>query len=83
NAFQPNSDAPWVKRVSDYLATEHHFIELDTPELVRSLRTAVFARDLPGMTDVDSSLYLFCKEIKKETTVVLSGECADEVFGGY
>ncbi|GAA4710441.1 asparagine synthase (glutamine-hydrolyzing) [Brevibacillus fulvus] len=83
NAFQPNSDAPWVKRVSEYLQTIHHRIEFDTPELVESLKTAVFARDLPGMTDVDSSLYLFCREIKKETTVVLSGECADEVFGGY
>jgi asparagine synthase (glutamine-hydrolysing) len=50
---------------------------------VDSLRQAVIARDLPGMADVDSSLYLFCQEIKKEATVALSGECADEVFGGY
>ena len=44
---------------------------------------AVDARDLPGMSDVDSSLLLFCKEIKKHCTVALSGECADEIFGGY
>ena len=44
---------------------------------------AVDARDLPGMADVDSSLLLFCKEIKKHCTVALSGECADEIFGGY
>jgi asparagine synthase (glutamine-hydrolysing) len=50
---------------------------------VDALRNAVFARDLPGQVDVDSSLYLFAKEIKKETTVVLSGECADELLGGY
>jgi asparagine synthase (glutamine-hydrolysing) len=81
--FQPNDDAPWVKRVSDFIGSEHHPIAFDTPELVESLRTAVYARDLPGMADVDGSLYLFCREIKKETTVVLSGECADEVFGGY
>lgn len=81
--FQPNADAPWVKRVSDCYSTQHHYITIDTPQLVGALKTAVLARDLPGMADVDSSLYLFCKEIKKNATVALSGECADEVFGGY
>ena len=41
------------------------------------------ARDLPGMADVDSSLYLFCGEVRKRFTVAVSGECADEIFGGY
>ena len=83
NLFQPNSDAPWIKRMTDHLGTEHHYIEFDTPELVESLKTAVFARDTPGMADVDGSLYLFCREIKKEATVAISGEAADEIFGGY
>ncbi|MDF2681723.1 MAG: asnB [Brevibacillus sp.] len=83
SAFQPNEDAPYVKLVSQYLGTQHHNIEFDTDELIDALKTATLARDLPGMADVDASLYLFCREIKKETTVVLSGECADEVFGGY
>lgn len=39
--------------------------------------------NLPGMADIDSSLYLFCREIKQKATVALSGECADEIFGGY
>ncbi len=83
NGFQPNSDAPWVTRVSNYFETCHHNIVLDTPELAASLRPAVLARDLPGMADIDTSLYLFCREIKKGATVALSGECADEIFGGY
>ncbi|GED29677.1 asparagine synthase (glutamine-hydrolyzing) [Brevibacillus centrosporus] len=83
SAFQPNEDAPFVKVVSDFLGTQHHNIVFDTHELIDALKTATLARDLPGMADVDASLYLFCREIKKETTVVLSGECADEVFGGY
>jgi asparagine synthase (glutamine-hydrolysing) len=83
NIFQPNSDAPWIKRMTEHLGTEHHYIEFDTPELVESLKTAVFARDTPGMADVDGSLYLFCREIKKEATVAISGEAADEIFGGY
>lgn len=83
NAFQPNSDAPFAKLISEFAKTEHHTIQFDTPELIDALKDAVIARDLPGMTDVDASLYLFCREIKKEKTVVLSGECADEIFGGY
>ncbi len=81
--FQPNSDTPWAKRVSDYLETLHHPVVIDTPNLVGALAPAMRARDLPGMADVDASLLLFCAEIKKEATVAVSGECADEVFGGY
>jgi len=83
SGFQPDADAPWIRRVSGVLGTEHHDVVIDTPELVDSLIEAMRARDLPGMADVDSSLYLFCKEIKAQFTVVLSGECADEIFGGY
>ena len=81
--FQPNADAPWIERMTSYLQTEHHPIAFDTPELVDALRDAMLARDLPGMADVDASLLLFCKEIKKEATVAISGEAADEIFGGY
>ncbi|GAB7389314.1 asparagine synthase (glutamine-hydrolyzing) [Bacillaceae bacterium] len=83
NQFQPNADAPWVRKMSDFIGSVHHDITFDTPELVESLFAAVRARDLPGMADIDGSLYLFCREIKKGATVALSGECADEVFGGY
>lgn len=83
NDFQPNSDAPWIKKVSEHFATQHHIYTFDTPELAAALKDAVMARDLPGMADVDSSLLLFSRKIKTEVTVGLSGECADEVFGGY
>lgn len=83
NSFQPNADEPWVRKVSEHFGTLHHSIFLDTPELAQSLPKAAISRDLPGMADVDTSLYLFCREIKKGATVALSGECADEVFGGY
>jgi Asparagine synthase (glutamine-hydrolyzing) len=82
-AFQPNPDAPWVTRVSNALGTVHHTVFIDTPDLVAALRDAVVARDLPGMADVDASLLLFSRAIKEKATVGLSGECADEVFGGY
>jgi asparagine synthase (glutamine-hydrolysing) len=83
NAFQPNADAPWIQRMSAYTGTIHHDVAFDTPELVEALKDVVLARDLPGMADVDASLLLFCKEIKKDATVAISGEAADEIFGGY
>ncbi|AJS57478.1 asparagine synthase (glutamine-hydrolyzing) [Paenibacillus sp. IHBB 10380] len=83
HSFQPGADAPWIKRMVDELGTQHHSLEIDTPELVAALNASTLARDLPGMADVDSSLYLFCREIKKDATVAISGEAADEIFGGY
>lgn len=67
----------------DNFGCNHTNIVLDTPELANALESAMVARDMPGMADVDSSLYLFCKEIKKDVSVVLSGECSDEIFAGY
>ncbi|MEE1025380.1 MAG: asparagine synthase (glutamine-hydrolyzing) [Acutalibacteraceae bacterium] len=81
--FQPNSDDEFIKIMVDYLDSDHTTVTVDTDEVVDALYSAVDARDLPGMADVDASLLLFCKEIKKQVTVALSGECADEIFGGY
>lgn len=81
--FQPNADQPWITRVTGLLDTVHHSVLIDTPELATSLLDATLAKDLPGMADIDSSLLLFCREVKKGATVALSGECADEIFGGY
>ena len=83
NAFQPNSDAHWISQISGRYGTTHHNVIVDTPFLAQALVEAVKAKDLPGMADIDSSLWLFCREVKKDATVALSGECADEVFGGY
>ena len=81
--FQPNSDNYYIELMNDNTYSTHHKVILDTPELAKALENAMIARDVPGMADVDSSLYLFCKEVKKEKTVTLMGECADEIFGGY
>lgn len=81
--FQPTSDPDYIRAMTRYLGCQHHWTVLDTPALAKALYAAVDARDLPGMVDVDSSLLLFCGEIRKEVTVALSGECADELFGGY
>lgn len=81
--FQPNSDNYYIDLMTKNLHTKHHKIIIDTPELASSLEDAMIARDMPGMADIDSSLLLFCKNVKNEMTVALTGECADEIFGGY
>lgn len=81
--FQPDSDPEYIRCMAEYLGTNHHWTIVDTSQLVPALYEAVEARGLPGMADVDASLLIFCREIKKYGTVALSGECADELFGGY
>lgn len=70
--FQPNSDDYYIKLMTKNLYSTHHEIVLDTPELATALEDAMITRDVPGMADVDSSLLLFCKEVKKEKTVTLT-----------
>ena len=81
--FQPTADEVWAERMAAAAGTAHRTYIEDNKALADALAAAVCARDLPGMADVDSSLYLFCKEIRKDYVVALSGECADELFGGY
>ena len=70
--FQPNSDNYYINLMTKNLYTNHHKIVIDTPELAESLEDAMIARDMPGMADIDSSLLLFCKNVKKEMTVSLT-----------
>ena len=81
--FQPNSDNYYINIMKKAFNTNHTNIVIDTPELAETLKDAMIARDFPGMADVDSSMLLFCKNVKEYATVALSGECSDEIFAGY
>ena len=81
--FQPNSDNYYINIMKERFNTNHKQIIIDTPELAEALNDAMISRDIPGMADVDSSLLLFCEQIKKTNNVLLSGECSDEIFAGY
>ena len=81
--YQPTSDVYWANEMASFLKTDHRTYTIKQEELAHSLRNAMLARDLPGMADIDASLFLFCGEIRKDFVIALSGECADEVFGGY
>lgn len=83
SAFQPDGDWPWVERMRTEFDTHHRVLTCPQEPLVELLEAACVARDWPGMGDVDSSLLYFCREIRKGHTVAISGECSDEIFGGY
>lgn len=83
NKFQPNSDGYFIDIMKNTIHSQHHLTLLSPEDLLGSLEDATYARDLPGMGDVDFSLLAFCRDIRKDVKVALSGECADEIFGGY
>ena len=82
-SFQPERDAPYIKLAVERIGCEHQTVELTQTALAQALEEAVDARGFPGMADVDSSLLLFARAIAPQARFVLSGECGDEVFGGY
>lgn len=83
NSFQPSEDRPFVDRMVSCCNTNHTYLECSNEQLADYLFKAVDARDLPCMADVESSLLYFCSQVVKQNKVALTGECADEIFGGY
>jgi len=76
-------DDDYIQEMVERYHTNHENVILTQKELIDSLKTSLIARDMPGMADIDSSFYLFSSEISSHHRVCLSGECADEIFGGY
>lgn len=83
NSFQPSQDRPYVEQMAAFADTNHHFLECTNQEQLDFLYKAVDARDLPCMADVESSMLYFCSKVTDYNKVTLTGECADEIFGGY
>jgi len=86
DGMRATPDGPYAHALAEHVGAEHSDIVLDTAALMDpGHRGAVLAaRDLPlGFGEADTSLYLLFRAIRGQTTVALSGEAADEVFGGY
>lgn len=82
-AYQTSMDDDYIDEMIQLYETQHHSITLTQTALIDHLEEAMIARDMPGMADIDASLLLFSQEIQKQYSICLSGECADEIFGGY
>ena len=82
-AFEPDSDGKYIRMMVEAFGCSHENVVLTPDDLTAQLEEATRARGLPGMGDVDFSLLAFCKKVKQQVPVVFSGECADEIFGGY
>lgn len=80
---QPDLDSVWAQRTADALGISYRVLTLDAQAVLDAFFEPIVARDLPSFGEMDASLYLLCREIKKDHDVVLSGESADELFGGY
>ncbi len=83
SAYQPSQDRPYAEMMVKQCGTNHHFLECDNALLADYLYPAVSARDLPCMADVEASMLYFCRQVVQYDKVALTGECADEIFGGY
>lgn len=83
NAFQGSQDKPFAKIMAEHIKSNHTFLECNNEIQADYLYKAVDARDIPCMADVESSLAYFCSQVAKQQKVALTGECADEIFGGY
>lgn len=76
-------DEPWARRAADQFGTTHHSILVEPAALIEHLMVQLTAHDLPMVGQMNTSLYLLMRAMKPQASVTLSGEAADEIFGGY
>jgi len=81
--FRPSHDEPFAQQVARHAGTRHSTIMLDAAELTAAAHKPRQAHDLPVAGDMFTSMYLLFRGLRERSTVALSGESADEVFGGY
>ncbi|MEU5307934.1 asparagine synthase (glutamine-hydrolyzing) [Streptomyces sp. NPDC021562] len=83
DTWRPSSDGPFAALVASSLGIGHVVSDIDVDTLVERFDAGLQARDLPGWGDLDTTMYLLFQTIRRHCTVALSGEAADEMFGGY
>jgi asparagine synthase (glutamine-hydrolysing) len=81
--LRPSHDEPYARAAAEHIGARHSTVVLSADDLVTAQWAPLAACDLPTMGDMWTSAYLLFREIRQQSTVALSGESADEVFGGY
>ncbi|MFI9328411.1 asparagine synthase (glutamine-hydrolyzing) [Kitasatospora sp. NPDC052868] len=83
DAWRTTLDAPYVQAAADHIGTLHTSVLVPDDDLLDARDAVLRARDRPGWGEMDASLHLLFREVRRRSTVALSGEAADEIFGGY
>lgn len=81
--LHPSHDEPYARAAAAHIGARHSTVTLTADDLVAAQWEPLAAHDLPTIGDMYVSMYLLFRQIRNESTVALSGESADEVFGGY
>ncbi|MEV5491095.1 asparagine synthase (glutamine-hydrolyzing) [Streptomyces bobili] len=81
--WRTGADAPFVRAAAEHVGTLHTSVVIPDDNLLEARQAVLRARDRPGWGEMDASLHLLFREVRRRSTVALSGEAADEVFGGY
>ncbi|MFE7560800.1 asparagine synthetase B family protein, partial [Kitasatospora sp. NPDC057500] len=83
DAWRTTLDAPYVQAAAEHIGTLHTAVLVPDDDLLPARDVVLAARDRPGWGEMDASLHLLFREVRRRSTVTLSGEAADEIFGGY
>ncbi|MFL6109852.1 MAG: asparagine synthase (glutamine-hydrolyzing) [Catenulispora sp.] len=81
--LRPERDGPYAALTAAHIGSVHRDIVVDDERMRAALPTARRARDLPSLGQLDASMLELFRAVRQTSTVALSGEAADEVFGGY
>lgn len=81
--LRPEVDAPYAAMAAEHLGTRHDTVTATMQDLIDVIPATRDARDLPGWGQFDASMYLLFRQMRRKCTVALTGEAADEFFGGY
>ncbi|MEU6884822.1 asparagine synthase (glutamine-hydrolyzing) [Streptomyces viridosporus] len=83
DTWRPSADEPFARLVAERLGIKRFVADVGADDLVEGIDSGLRARDLPGWGDLDTSMYHLFRRVQEQCTVALSGEAADEMFGGY
>ncbi len=81
--FRPELDAPFAKHMAEHIGIEMIRVSLTDHDVISGESTTTIARDMPDNGDLDTTLNALFACVAADFKVCLTGEGADEVFGGY
>ncbi|MBT9177452.1 MAG: Asparagine synthetase (glutamine-hydrolyzing) 1 [Firmicutes bacterium] len=82
-AEEKYDELPEARYTAHALATDHHEVRVSAEDMWEALPDIIWHMDEPVADPAACALYFVARRASQDITVVLSGEGADEVFGGY